>query len=258
MPQGRYTPKYAQWGGQRKKQYWQRGGAARVAAAAARRTVLDDAAYSAAGAGARAVRRNEKKKIEKTLLQMHEPKYYYQTVYNGVEMANDTPVVQLTQPTVGNNADEREGDKIFHEHLKIRAVVTKEADNGDELCRILIIRWKMDNAHDTPVLADIVESTLFGTANCVQAPYTVDHSRRAKFEVIWDKQFVMTQQNGPASVLAKKMFIAQVPLKRMFKFEDAGQTGQGNLYAFCLSNYTAAARASPILMLQTVLQFRDV
>jgi len=189
---------------------------------------------------------------------MHEPKFHFQYVYNNVEMAYDTPVVALSQPPVGDNADEREGDKIYHDHLKIAAVIQKEADNGDELVRILIIRWKMDNSHETPVLADIVETGLYGTANTVQAPFILDKSRRAKFEVVWDKKVVMTAPNGAASPLAKKMFILNVPLNRMFKFEDAGQTGQGNLYAFALSNYAAAVRAGPSLHLSTTIQFRDV
>jgi len=188
---------------------------------------------------------------------MHEPKFHWQYVYNNVEMAYDTPVVQLSQPPVGDGADEREGDKIFHDHLKISCAVQKEADNGDELCRILIIRWKMDNAHETPVLGDIVETGLYGTANTVQAPYVLDKSRRAKFEVVWDKKFIMTHPNG-TSPLAKKMFITKVPLKRMFKFEDAGQTGQNNLYCFALSNYAAAVRAGPSIHLETTIQFKEV
>jgi len=208
-------------------------------------------------------RRLSTKHIRKTILRMHEPKMHYQTVYNGVEMALDTPGVALSLPTVGSGADEREGDKIYLDHLKVTAVVTKENDLGDELCRILIVRWKGDNAHDSPiagagVLNEILETTLWGTPNTVQAPYIADKALRSKFEVVWDKRFIMTQQNGPGNTAAKKMFVFTLPLKRMHKFEDAGQTGPNNMYCWVLSNYAAAARASPIIMMQVLLQFKEV
>lgn len=197
------------------------------------------------------------KKIRRTILRMAEPKSVYQTVFNLVEMANDTAPVKIVMPVTGDLEDQRDGDKIYLDWLKLRVFIEKTADNGTEMLRVLGIRWKMDNAHDTPVIDDVLESTLFGTANIVQAPYTLDKSRRAKFEVLYDK--VVMSDHPPGGSLPKKhLLAATIPLKRMHKFEDAGADGQNNMYFWILSNYTAAARVNPLALVQTVLQFRDV
>jgi len=197
------------------------------------------------------------KKIKRTILRMAEPKSVYQTVFNAVEMANDAAPVKIVMPVTGDLEDQRDGDKIYLDWLKLRTVIEKTADNGTEMLRVLAIRWKMDNAHDTPVIADILESTLFGTANIVQAPYTLDKSRRSKFEVLYDK--VVMSDHPPGGSLPKKhLLVAHIPLKKMHKFEDAGADGQGNMYVWILSNYTAAARVNPLAHVQSVLQFRDV
>lgn len=247
MPGRTYKP--TRWG-KRSAAYTGRAKAARAQRASRSRTAVEP--------GARPYRKGkERARIERTILDLHEPKFMIDAQYTNAECANDLVLARIDMPAQGDSISDRDGDKIFVDWIKIRGVLTKQADDGTSHVRIVVFRWFMDDAVSVPVIGDVLDTAGWGAALAEIAPYSQQLSKDERFQVLADKTVRLDQQPG-ASVLTIRNFKLHIRLNAVFNFNAAAITGNGNVYMMAVTNQAAAARVGPLITCKSTTRFRDM
>lgn len=197
------------------------------------------------------------RRIERTILNMQEPKFFYDAQWAAAEPANDLGLQKFDMPAQGSGISDREGDRIHADWIKLRGWLIKQADNGTEHVRILVFRWLLDDGITVPTAASVLDLVNWGAGLSLQALYNPNEGHQYRFDILVDK--IYTVEHPPGGSVAQMVNIAlHIPLDRDIQFLPGVQTGPGMIYIAALTNDTQAARVGPFITLRGMLQFRDV
>lgn len=204
-----------------------------------------------AGASKRRRRRGKKTVtdvVKRQINRMAETKQHdvYQASLDTVTPGN---VLALASVTQGQTDTTRIGDILTLNRLTIRYTLFQDTSGSQSVVRIIVFKWRPDDAVDPPATTDI----LYNASASYNSNYVRDMS---KFKVLYDRRHTL----GPQDVFddTKLGFVDVKGSKKLgkIKFAAASATGCGNIYMLYVSSNGSAATA-PNLQVHSRVTFKD-
>lgn len=142
-------------------------------------------------------------------------------------------------PVVGPDEDDRLGDV-----LRVKKLWTRwnfVASDTTNVMRLIIFKWKPDNAVDAPSTASILESARLGlpAINCISSYISIPADRK-KFTVLLDRCFPLTTSGSNQSVVFTRTF----GVKKLGNVQYNGSatvTGTGLIFYLVVSDSGAVS-----------------
>lgn len=193
-----------------------------------------------AGRGGRGKKRTLGKEVRRIIKNLSEKKH---TDEYSTGSAVDTTggLICLTDSIAQGDGDtQRIGDIVKLVSIKGRFLLAANGSaTGHNVCRIVMYRWKMDDAVESPALNDVFYDT-------VNTPFLSNIVRdMKKLTVLMDKTVVLspTGVNG-----AYKMFYVNIPASKLsnIHYADQASTGTGQIYMTVLGSAGAGTSAATL------------
>lgn len=143
----------------------------------------------------------------------------------------------------------RVGDSLLPKRLEIR-MLQIGADTPSNTMRILLFRWKMNDASDTPGVSEIFEGGYAGSY--VFSPYNT-HNRK-RFEVLWDDTVVLNPNVASTTNTqwrTKYFKLAKKPID----YQYSAVTGQDKIFLLVISDSSAISH--PTIQFISRMYFTD-
>lgn len=178
------------------------------------------------------------KQLEKNMKQEERKPVENILSYTGPASINNVPYITLLS---GVDGADRDGEEISAQFLDIylRWVYLSGVDDN-EACRMIVFRWK--DSESSPTTGSEILNTSpgpgAGTLKYVDAPYV--HNGRDKFDVLFDKRWVLDENNTDQSMIRFKYSCPQGKSSRI-KFNGALGTDVelNHLYVMVMSETSA-------------------
>lgn len=155
----------------------------------------------------------------------------------------------LAMPVQGINQIQRIGDTIKPTYLKGKIVITPDDVTGNAF-RVLILRWKPEQAFDPCTISKVFKNT-FGT-NSTNSLYIDDNLGRSKFDILWDRSYALESNK---TVMVPNLY---VPLKKTMKFPaTTGDPVSGTIWMGVCSDSAFGAASHPKISFSTRFHFKD-
>lgn len=158
--------------------------------------------------------------------------------------------------TQGVGAGSRVDDTVDIKRIYGRLMFTTEsgaAANTIHFTRIIIFKWLVDSAVDSPALADILEDT---AVNPYQSGFVLPPQERRKFKVLMDKlYYTSNRETSPGST---KLLKINIPRCGKVRYNEAATTGYGQVYILTLGNSATASGDCTRLYYNLSIKYRDV
>lgn len=141
------------------------------------------------------------KVLEKNMAQQERKPHENVLVYTGPASINNVPYITHLSDIDGADRDGQEVSAQFLD-VFLRWVYLSGVDDN-EACRMIVFRWK--DIETGPTSADILDVSPGPTAATIKnvdAPYV--HNGRDKFDVLFDKRFVLDENIGDQSMFRFK------------------------------------------------------
>lgn len=191
-----------------------------------------------------------KAQLYKAIAKTEELKYW-DTTSSGGGPENSTSsgtLKDLTLISQGTTSATRVGDKIMGKRLRIRGEVTSSGLNN--VVRIIVFRWMVDDTADAPQMNEILEPAQVGTALSPYAPY--NSSLRNRFQILYDKNIAVQATVGTLSKLVK---IDLKLAKQQVNYQYGANTGQYHYYLAHISDDSVTSY--PTIIWNCRLYFTD-
>lgn len=152
-----------------------------------------------------------------------------------INTAND-PVSLTGGISQGVGAGKRVDDTVTLRNLYGRLIVSVESTAASKVLnyvRIVIFKWLVDSAVDSPGLTDLFEDT---ASNPYNSNFVAPPQERRKFKVLMDRLvYISTRADGDGNPTK----IIKVNLKKglgKIRYNEAATTGYGHIYIAYLGN----------------------
>lgn len=149
-------------------------------------------------ADCKAIKHCVDKQIDKKLKKLSEPKYHLHGTAGATAInptfalpATINPLVLMAQ---GNGPADRVGNVITPTSLQFRMTAYRGATD----CTIRVIFFRFKELGYARLGTAILDDTDDGTANIVNAPYVLEKASRKRFQILYDKRWLLddAKQNG--------------------------------------------------------------
>lgn len=205
------------------------------------------------------VSKNVKKYVKGAIQRKAETKQVY-TVQVGQVLSNVDSIIDLSNIAQGTASQaNREGDKIDLRQVKIRFQAYRKsgATAGTyDNCRVQVVQWRL-NTTDTAFtgFSDTTENT---ATSCALAQPTKRTALTAKFRVLYDKWFTLTERGETAS--SYKNLHISIPAKKLsnVKFNSAATSGVNKLYFIIRGDYAPASGDGSNFAYSTRVLYKDI
>ncbi|AXQ66169.1 MAG: capsid protein [Cressdnaviricota sp.] len=189
----------------------------------------------------RLVQKTDVAKIaKKTVIRMSEKKFHDHTFsldpaawnYSGI-------VVPFSNIAVGTSDSTRIGDRIRLRKLQLKMNLYVGTVNST--VRVIVFRWKLRYATDTPVPGSIIKSAFINT---VYAPIgQLDYDNKASFQVLSDRVYSMGAGSDSVHRINQTIDLKDSPVQY-----HAGSTTDQNfgIYAMFINDNSAAAASATV------------
>lgn len=185
-----------------------------------------------------------KKAVLKAVVNKDEKKFWLSSQEgNSIDFSGEISQ-KLVDPTQGNGFNQRIGDVINLQSIKIRGTVL--VGSTTNYMRIVLFRWRSDSNLDIPAVDKIFGSSYTGSGLAPYSPIEAEKSVREKFTVLGDK-FVVCHQDKPLVA-----FNFNRKLNTKVYFNRAGQQGKGHIYMAFLSDDGAITYPAVTWVAETV------
>lgn len=201
------------------------------------------------------VSKNEvKKMVNKAVKSSEEVKHYSYSLAEEL-----TSTIQFTDLsayiTQGDGWNERIGDRMKMNSLKIRGYVAPKSTGTGDIARIMIIQWRPDNAADQPSNGELFED--ISTVKEPVSGYTIEEAHRKKWKVLMDRTFLIPAY-AQANSRKDLFFTANIKGKKMSPiiYEANGTTGSNHIYLVRVGTKTTGTTASN-LYINMIQNYRE-
>lgn len=157
------------------------------------------------------------------------------------------PLIAMDQ---GIEEYERIGQKVTPTSLNMKVHI--ERGLADSYVRLTMVRF----TDKTTVLnsTSVFESTNSGTENYVTSPFLLDKSQRARFQVLYDKVFIVDDGKQNSVHIDVNIKVKAKPI--LFQTELATGDSTNNIFLIAISNNPLAS--SPHMTYDIVAQYKDL
>lgn len=149
-----------------------------------------------------------------------------------------TGTFPLTEVTQGDSASSRDGDHVTPKSLFLRYEV--RAADATNAIRVIIWRQNLNSATVGPRLLNIMQYTTT-VATDIYSPYIV-HSEFAKFKILSDKNYVLTQGTDNQVIIEEMYF--DLSRQPQLNFNQGANTGEYQYFISFLNDSGAITHPS--------------
>lgn len=122
---------------------------------------------------------------------------YIDLVSNYAGIVNTGTITKIVMPVAGVYLGQRVGDQITVKSILFNySVIGYDYTN---MFRVLIIKWKNDDASAVPTVSSILNSGSLGADQAPLAGYNWDNWKAGDFRVCYDRLHALSQGNGVTS-----------------------------------------------------------
>lgn len=170
---------------------------------------------------------------------------------NSTGASYDVPIIYAVDDIPqGDGEQQRVGDQVEPVSLKIRGTFTCSAVT--DICRIVIVQWKVSSATATPTIADVLGET--ATSTTVYASHNIEPLDRKKFKILLDRTYY--NKTGSSSELRPFNLNVTKFSNKYVNYTSAATTGIYKIYMILFSN-VANAGSKPTATYKTQLEYRE-
>lgn len=201
---------------------------------------------------AKAVPEATKAYVKKTISRKVDNKETVVNAANG-PASYDAPIISsLVGPAEGTGQDERIGDKIYLNSLRLKVALLKNASQTvDAVVRLMVLQWNQPDG-SAPTLAD-----MFSSASAAYYGEVENNLLLNQGKVLYDKRFVIGATAGDQNTKVASISLFGKKLQRRTIMFDSSVVTKGQLYFIAFSNIANGTNTEPLVNCDGTLSWKD-
>lgn len=155
---------------------------------------------------------------------------FLDTPINTANVDQAGAIVSLSDVPQGVTDVTRVGNNILPKRLKLRYSIV--FGDTTQLVRVIVFRWKMNDASDVPAPNEILQNQFISTAGVITSDY--NEPTRTQFEVLYDKT-----HRGSSTIAPNSAFVTttlKLARKKIEYKSDAVVTGLNKIFIMYISD----------------------
>lgn len=206
-------------------------------------------------------KRTPKKKVPKksiakvakrAVLSMSEKKFHDQMFSHspGTIWDSTGAITSLSDVAVGTSDSQRIGDRIRGQKLKLQMAMYANAAASSTV-RVIVFRWKLRYATDTPTPGAIIKNAFIGTVYAPMGDY--DKDNRVSFEVLSDRKYSCGSGSDAVHKITQYIDLKNKPIQY-----HAGSVSDCNFGIYALFLPDTSAVSSPTVNCVSRFTYTDL
>jgi hypothetical protein len=168
------------------------------------------------------------KQIVKSMQKTAEQKYFDQ--FTSLSVTTSGTITNISDITRGTDVTQRVGNEVYLQHLEVNISAYLNANVDSAFLRLMFLVDTM--GYNLPVVADVLEPALVGTAYTNVAPYYWEYRKR--FRILKDESFHLVKD------ASNRLFNARYRIPLGFKSYNIGSstTFKNQIYVLMIGTET--------------------